>query len=125
MQQEYLAKPRLLAISRIDCALDKCRKVLDHSRRIGLPVAFIRMINESAFFNRATPFVHRDEGFEPRCFEPYSFESYRDEMVFERNSPSCYSGEPFTGIYAELFETDDLIELTLTRKLGYGKNAGG
>jgi hypothetical protein len=130
MQQEYLAKPRLLAISRIDCALDKCRKVLDHSRRIGLPVAFIRMINESAFFNRATPFVRRDEGLEPCCFEsccfePYSFESYRDEMIFERNSPSCYSGEPFTGIYAEVFEPDDLIELTLTRKLGYGRNAGG
>jgi hypothetical protein len=136
-QQEDLAKPRSLAISKsaisdTDCALDNCRKVLDHSRRTGLPVAFIRMISESAFFNRATPFVRSDEGFEPRCFEPYSFsfepyffESYRDEMVFERNSPSCYSGEPFTGIYAEVFETDDLIELTLTRKLGYGKNAGG
>jgi hypothetical protein len=24
MQQEYLAKPRRLAISQIDCALDKC-----------------------------------------------------------------------------------------------------
>ena len=138
-QQEDLAKPRSLAISKsaisdTDCALDNCRRVLDHSRRTGLPVAFIRMISESAFFNRATPFVHRDEGFEPRCFEPYSFEpysfeshsfeSYHDEMMFERKSPSCYSGEPFTRIHAEVFETDDLIEPTLTRKLGYGKNAG-
>ena len=88
MQQEYLAKPRLLAISRIDCALDKCRKVLDHSRRIGLPVAFIRMIDESAFFNRATPFVRWIEGFEP----------YRNEMIFERSSPSCYSSEAFTAL---------------------------
>jgi hypothetical protein len=62
MQQEYLAKPRLLAISEIDRALDNCRKVLDHSRQIGLPVAFIRMLNESAFFNRATPFVRWIEG---------------------------------------------------------------
>ena len=133
-QQEDLAKPQSLAISKpaisdTDCALDNCRRVLDHSRRTGLPVAIIRMISESAFFNRATPFVRSDEGFEPRCFEPccfepYSFESYRDEMVFERNSPSCYSGEPFTRIHAEVFETDDLIEPTLTRKLGYGKNAG-
>jgi hypothetical protein len=114
-------------------------------------------------------------------------------MIFERNSPSCYSGEPFTalvnqsrggvvlagfpgeqaclstmidashrnqkvtypcdtslcctsanhaldempvgdvhraaskisGIYAEVFETDDWIEQTLPRNLGYGKNAGG
>ena len=88
MQQEYLAKPRLLAISEIDRALDNCRMVLDHSRRIGLPVAFIRMLSESAFFNRATPFVRWIEGFEP----------YRNEMVFERNSPSCYSCEPFAAL---------------------------
>src|SRR3989475_3078767 len=56
MQQEYVAAPRLLAISGIDRALDNCRKILDHARRIGLPVAFVRMLNESAFFNRATPF---------------------------------------------------------------------
>lgn len=33
MQQEYLAKPRLLAISEIDRALDNCRKVLDRIHR--------------------------------------------------------------------------------------------
>ncbi len=150
MQQEYLAKPRLLAISEIDRALDNCRKVLDHSRRVGLP--------------------------------------YRNEMVFERSSPSCYSCEPFTalvnqsrggivlagfageaaclstlidafhrnhkvtylcdasashalddvsadeihravskisGLYGEVYETTDWITSTLPRKLGVGKNAGG
>jgi nicotinamidase-related amidase len=88
MQQEYLAQPRLFALPRIDRALDNCRKVLDHSRKIGLPVAFIRMLNESAFFNRATPFARWIEGFEP-C---------RNEMVFERSSPSCYSSEPFAAM---------------------------
>ena len=88
MQQEYLAKPLLLAISKIDRALDNCRRVLDHAREIGLPVAFMRLLNESAFFNRATPFVRWIEGFEP----------YRNEMVFERSSPSCYSCEPFAAL---------------------------
>jgi nicotinamidase-related amidase len=88
MQQEYLAKPRLFAISEIDRALDNCRRVLDHSRRIGLPVVFIRTLNESAFFNRATPFVRWIEGFEPS----------RNEMVFERSSPSCYSCEQFAAL---------------------------
>lgn len=88
MQQEYLAKPRLFAISKIDRALDNCRRVLDHARDIGLPVAFMRLLNESAFFNRATPFVRWIEGFEP----------YRNEMVFERSSPSCYSCEPFAAL---------------------------
>lgn len=91
MQQEYLAKPRLLAISGIERALDNCRRVLDHSRRIGLPVAFVRMLNESAFFNRATPFVRWIEGFEP----------YRNEMVFERSSPSCYASEPFAALASQ------------------------
>ena len=87
MQQEYLAEPRLLAIS-VDRALNNCRMVRDHARSIGLPVAFIRTLNEGAFFNRATPFVRWIEGFEP----------HRNEMVFERSSPSCYSCEPFTAL---------------------------
>jgi hypothetical protein len=85
MQQEFLAKPRLLAISQIDCALDKCQKVPDHSRRIGLPVAFVRLPAGD---------VHR--------------------AVSKKS-----------GICAEVFETDDWIEQTLPRDLGYGKNAGG
>jgi nicotinamidase-related amidase len=92
MQQEYLAKPRLLAISKIDHALDNCRRVLEHSRAIGLPVAFMRTHNEAAFFNRATPFFRWIEGFEP----------YRNEMVFERSSPSCYSCEPFTALVNQI-----------------------
>lgn len=88
MQREYLAKLRLRAISLIDRALDNCRRVLDLSRSTGLPVAFVRALNESAFFNRATRFVRWIAGFEP-C---------GDEMIFERSSPSCYSCEAFTAL---------------------------
>jgi nicotinamidase-related amidase len=178
MQQEYVAEPRLLAISGIEHALHNCRKLLDHARRTGLPVAFVRMIAETAFFNRATPFVRWIEGFEP----------HRNEMIFERASPSCYACEPFSalvsqsrggivlagfagessclstlidafhrnhkvtflcdasashaledasaeeihravskisGLYADVYGTDDWIASTLPRKLGIGKNAGG
>jgi nicotinamidase-related amidase len=88
MQQEYLATPRLLAIPEIDQALANCRRLLDHSRKTGLPIAFIRMLDDTAFFNRATPFVRWIEGFEPN----------RSEMIFERSSPSCYSSEPFASL---------------------------
>jgi nicotinamidase-related amidase len=178
LQQEYVAAPRLLAIPGIERALDNCRKVLEHARRIGLPVAFVRMLSESAFFNRATPFVRWIEGFEP----------HRNEMIFERSSPSCYACEPFSalmnqsrggivlagfagessclstlidafhrnhkvtylcdasashaleevpadeihrtvskisGLYGDVYETDDWIASTLPRMLGIGKNAGG
>jgi hypothetical protein len=79
MQQEYLAKPRLLAISEIDRALDNCRKVLDHSRKIGLPVAFI-CPQRIGLFQPCNAVCALDR-----------FEPYRNEMVFERNSPSCYA----------------------------------
>lgn len=91
MQQEYLATPRFLAIPGIDPALANCRAVLDHSRKMGLPIAFIRLLDDSAFFNRATPFVRWIEGFEP----------HRNEMIFERSSPSCYSSELFASLMSK------------------------
>jgi hypothetical protein len=60
--RNILAQLRLLAIPGIDRALDNCRKVLDHSRKVGLPVAFIRMVAASAFFNRHAV-RPRDRGF--------------------------------------------------------------
>jgi nicotinamidase-related amidase len=88
IQQEYIATPRLLAIPDIEPALANCRRVLDHSRKMGLPIAFVRLLDDSAFFNRATPFVQWIEGFEP----------HRNEMIFERSSPSCYSSELFASL---------------------------
>jgi nicotinamidase-related amidase len=88
MQQEYIATPRLLAIPDIEPALANCRRVLEHSRKMGLPIAFTRLLDDSAFFNRATPFVQRIEGFEPQ----------RNEMIFERSSPSCFSCELFASL---------------------------
>ena len=120
LQQEDPATLRSRAISKPDRAPDKCGEVLDHSRRSGLPVAFIRMIDEFAFFNRTAPSIGWAEDFEPHYFY---FEPFRNEMMFERNSRSCYSC--FSGNSAEAFESDDFIEQTLPRKLGYGKNAGG
>ena len=88
MQQECPAEPRLPAISEVGRALANCRRVLDHSRQVGLPVAFVRMLDKSAFFNPAAPSVRWIEGFEPN----------RNEMVFERASPSCYSSKAFTAL---------------------------
>src|ERR1700735_2807949 len=40
--------------SELDRALDNCRGILDHLRQVDLPVALIRMLDQSAFFNGAT-----------------------------------------------------------------------
>jgi hypothetical protein len=48
MQQEYLAKPRLQAISEIDHAPDNCRRVLDHA-----------FAGESACLSTSVDAVHR------------------------------------------------------------------
>jgi len=86
MQKEYLAAPRMMAIPEIAEALANCRKLLDHAREFGLPVAFVRWLDRAGpFFNQATPFAGWIEGFEPQ----------RNEMIFERKRPSCFASDGF------------------------------
>src|SRR5215467_15279784 len=85
MQQEYVTCSRLMALPDADAALANCRAALDHARSKGFPVAFVRQFSRSAYFNRATAFSGWIEGFEPTGAD----------MVFERESPSCYSSAPF------------------------------
>ena len=91
LQQEYLAAPRMLAIPDIHPALANCQRILSHCRSIGLPVAFTRFLGDQAFFNRASPFGRWIEGFEPQ----------RNEMIFERSNPSCYSSELFATLMSQ------------------------
>jgi len=88
VQQEYVASPRRLALPHADAALERCRAALSSARQLGLPVAFVRWIGKSAFFNAASPFADWIEGFTPQ----------RSEMVFERAKPSCYASTPFANL---------------------------
>jgi nicotinamidase-related amidase len=85
LQQEYVAGSRLMALPHADRALANCRAALDHARSKGFPVAFLRQVSRSAYFNPATAFSGWIRGFEPT----------RADMVFERESPSCYSSALF------------------------------
>ena len=91
LQQEYIASPRLFSISGAEKALENCRLVLSHSRRVGLPVAFLRMVGRSPFFNPALSYSHWIPGFEPLT----------SEMVFERSKPSCYANREFAHAMTE------------------------
>jgi nicotinamidase-related amidase len=88
LQQEYLASTRALALSDTSPALDNCRSALSHARAMGFPVAFVRWLGRSAFFNPATPFARWIDGFEP----------VRTDMVFERDRPSCYANASFAEV---------------------------
>jgi nicotinamidase-related amidase len=85
MQQEYTAGSRLMALPDAAEALVNCRAALNHARSKGFPVAFIRQFSRSAYFNPATAFSNWISGFEPTAAD----------MVFERESPSCYSSTLF------------------------------
>jgi nicotinamidase-related amidase len=85
MQQEYIASPRLFAIPGVEAALENCRAVLSHARQVGLPVAFLRMVGRSPFFNPALSYSKWISGFEP----------VSSDMVFERSKPSCYASREF------------------------------
>jgi nicotinamidase-related amidase len=88
MQQEYVAAPRGLALPSAAEALPNCRAALAHARALGFPVAFVRWIGKSHFFNPATPFSNWIEGFEPNGHD----------MVFERDRPSCYASARFAEV---------------------------
>ena len=91
MQQEYLAAPRMLAIPHMSNALANCRVALAHARALGIPVAFVRWIARSPFFNPATPFSRWIDGFEPTG----------GDMVFERDRPSCYASKLFADVMTQ------------------------
>ncbi len=132
-RQEDLAKPRLLALSGADAAVVNSRKVmsrkvmsrkvLDHARRIGPSVAFMRTVGESVFFNRATSLLRWIKGVEP----------HRSEMIFERGSPSCYSRRPHAITQFRRYLVFMLMRVirpsgsaaTTLQRLGYGKQANG
>ncbi len=85
MQQEYIADSRLMGLPHAAAAIENCRGALSHARSKGFPVALIRQFSRSAYFNPATTFSGWISGFEPTGAD----------MVFERESPSCYSSALF------------------------------
>jgi nicotinamidase-related amidase len=91
LQQEYVASPRLFSIPEAENALKNCRLALRHSRRMGLPVAFLRMTGHSPFFNPVLSYSNWIPGFEPLT----------SEMVFERSKPSCYANREFSHAMSE------------------------
>src|ERR1043165_2691213 len=91
LQQEYTASPRVLALENTKGALANCRAALAHARAMGLPVAFVRWIDRTPLFNKATRFSRWIEGFEPHGVD----------LVFERNRPSCYASADFAEVMGE------------------------
>jgi len=88
LQQEYIASPRVLALEETKGALANCRAALAHARAMGLPVAFVRWIDRTPIFNKASRFSRWIEDFEPHGVD----------MIFERNRPSCYASADFAEV---------------------------
>jgi len=86
MQREYVASDRLMAMPEASASLPKCRSALHHARSMGFPVAYVRQVSRSSFFNPATEFSGWIKGFEP----------IGADMIFDRDKPSCYSNLRFS-----------------------------
>jgi nicotinamidase-related amidase len=69
----------------ISSALANCRVALCHARTYGMPVAFVRLIDEPVRFGDPVRFPVWFDGFEPN----------RMDMVFDRQKPSCYANADF------------------------------
>lgn len=88
VQEEYLSSARGLALRHAPAAVEKCRSALSHARGMGFPVAFVRWVGRSPFFNPATKFARWIAGLEPNG----------SDMIFERDQPSCYASRPFADV---------------------------
>jgi nicotinamidase-related amidase len=91
LQQEYVAAPRRMAIPDATAALVQCSLLLAHARAMGFPIAFMKWLPRSSFFNAASRFSQWIDGFSPLS----------TEMVFERQLPSCYASDDFTSVMDE------------------------
>jgi hypothetical protein len=107
MQQEYQAKARLFVISLINRAVDNCRKALDHSRKMGLPVAFMRMLDDSAFFNR-DKVAHLCDASASHTLDDMSADEIHRAI------------SKISGLHGEVYETTEWIDAALPRKLVIG-----
>lgn len=88
VQQEYTAAPRCLALPNAAAALDRCKVAVAHARKLGLPIAYVKWVGRSPYFNPASSFGDWIEGFEPNS----------SDMIFERSKPSCYASTQFAKI---------------------------
>src|ERR1700742_4639944 len=88
LQQEYTASPRVLALDNTKGALANYRAARARARARGLRAAFVRWIDRTPLFNKATRFSRWIEGFEPHGVD----------MIFERNRPSCYASTDFAEV---------------------------
>lgn len=91
LQQEYVSAPRALALEETKGALANCRAALAHARTMGMPVAFVRWIDRTPLFNKASRFSRWIDGFQPHGVD----------MIFERNKPSCYASADFAEVMGE------------------------
>jgi hypothetical protein len=114
MQQEYLAKPRLQAISEIDHAPDNCRRVLDHA-----------FAGESACLSTSIDAVHRS--LKAAYLRGASASHAPDDMAAEDMTADEIhrAASKISRRYGEVHGTTDWSAATLPRKLGNGRNAGG
>jgi nicotinamidase-related amidase len=88
MQKEYVTEQRLMAMPEAKAALANCRAVLHHARSTGFPIAHVRQLSRSPFFNPTTEFSGWIEDFQP----------IGADMVFDRNLPSCYTNKQFADL---------------------------
>jgi hypothetical protein len=143
MQQEYLTKPRSLAVFKRDHAPDKCRRVLDHARKIASPLAFIpscssfepltAMMNQSrggivlaGFAGESTYPSTSIDAFHRSHEVAFLCDASASRALDDVAADDVHGAvSKISGLYGEVYETTDWIASTLPRKRGNGKNAGG
>lgn len=134
MQQEHLAKPRLPAISAIDC--DSYRNEMRFERSSPSCYSskpFAALVNQSRGGIVRVGFA--GESACPSALIDAFHRNHKVTYLSDASASHALDDMPaddvhravsrISGLYGDVYETPDWIASTLSRKLGYGKNAGG
>lgn len=84
-QREYLAEGRPHAILGAEPCIENCRKLLGYARSAGMPIVHFRQVRSGGYFNPRSDLSRWIEGFQPQT----------NEMLYERDQPSCYANRDF------------------------------
>jgi nicotinamidase-related amidase len=92
LHHELLGGTETLGNTMRSAVIANCRTALRHARATGIPVAFTRQVSPSVSMLDSPIYPRWIEGFEPK----------RQDMVFDRQRPSCYASAEFRDMAGDI-----------------------
>lgn len=92
LQKEFIIDGRAFYVPNNDEVIENCRMLLEAARAVRVPIAHFRRVRQGIHFNPCSPFTGWIDGFFP----------LPGEMIFERETLSCFDCHEFSQFISEI-----------------------